>query len=59
MMNELIREIMRSYNVSKDEAITMCLEEYEDSGMDVEDSLYNLGFELDYAFQFFDIVSNY
>lgn len=59
MDNKLLVELMTRDNISRDDAIEMCMSEYEETGMDAEESLYNLGFEPDFIFDFFDIVARH
>lgn len=57
-MNKLLKEIMRNEHISLKEATEMVMEEYEACGMDGEETLFNLGFELDYYFDLFDILAS-
>ena len=47
----LITTIMRNEDVSRQEAIEILREEFEECNKDLEVALYNLGFELDYAYE--------
>jgi hypothetical protein len=56
-MNKLIIELMEKEDISRKEAIEMVIDEYQDTGNDPDETLYNLGFELDFSFDLYDIVS--
>lgn len=56
-MNKLLNLLKSEYEMTKDEVIEMCLEEFDISNMDPEEALHNLGFEPDYIFDFLDIVA--
>lgn len=50
-MNELLRLIMRQEGfLTRTEAVEYIRETYVDSGRDIERTLYDLGFEDDFAF---------
>jgi len=57
-MNSLLKAMMKRDSLSKEEAIEIIMEEFEAQSMDGEETLYALGFELDYAFDLMDIVAN-
>lgn len=56
-MNELLSMLMQRDTISKSAAIEMIMEEFEESGMDVELTLWSLGFEPDYCFDLLDICA--
>ena len=47
----LIKGIMRNEGVSRLEAIEILKEEFRETNGDMEQTLYNLGFEPDYCFE--------
>ena len=55
-MNELLKIVMRTEDLSRKEAIEYIKDEYEDSNQDVELTLRNLGLEPDYFLDLIDIV---
>ena len=59
MTNCLVKSLMKREGLTKEEAISLILEEYDECGMDAEECLYHLGYEPDYVFQLFDIVGLY
>lgn len=56
-MNKLLKEITRNGHISLKEAIELVMEEYIACDMNVEETLYNLGFEPDYYFDLLDILA--
>ena len=57
MKNELLVAMMKRDGLTRKEAISILMEEFEENDMDVEETLYNLGFEPDYCFDLIEIVS--
>jgi hypothetical protein len=55
-MNELLKIVMRTEDLSRKEAIEYIKDEYEDSNQDFELTLWNLGLEPDYILDLIDIV---
>lgn len=58
-MSKLINILKGMYNINTEEAECMCLEEYEESGMDAIEALHAMGLELepDFVYDFMDIVA--
>ena len=56
-MSKLINILKGMYNINTEEAECMCLEEYEESGMDAIEALHAMGLELDFVYDFMNIVA--
>ena len=59
MMSKLINILKGMYNINTEEAECMCLEEYEESGMNVTEALHAMGIEpeRDFIYDFMGIVA--
>ena len=60
-MSKLINILKGMYNINTEEAECMCIEEYEESGMDAIAALHAMGLELepDFVYDLMDIVDRY
>jgi hypothetical protein len=56
-MNSVLKTLIKKEGYTKSEAVKVVLEEFEECGRDYEETLFQLGFELDYASDLIDIVA--
>lgn len=54
---DIVKDMMRRDKVSREEAIQIIMDEYDETSLDAEKTLHNLGFEPDYIFNLFDVLA--
>jgi hypothetical protein len=57
-MSTLLREVMKQEGYTKAEALEVIRETFEECKQDHEETLFQLGFELDYSYDLMAIVAS-